>query len=179
MFNKELIFTLDVQKLKDNSDIYFTESFSSTSNILTMSSKGKATIFYSSELHNEYRNYWITPYSDGSSFVLKKYTGVNYIPMFKISELYLIAAECAQGKAAYDYLNKLRNHRGLSSIAPTDDLAGYIFQEYRREFIGEGQLFWFYKRLNLTEIPSCTNFNEMVAMQESYYLFSLPQGELD
>ena len=38
MFNKELIFTLDVQKLKDNSDIYFTESFSSTSNILTMSS---------------------------------------------------------------------------------------------------------------------------------------------
>lgn len=41
MFNKELIFTLDVQKLKDNSDIYFTESFSSTSNILTMSSKGK------------------------------------------------------------------------------------------------------------------------------------------
>ena len=45
MFNKELIFTLDVQKLKDNSDIYFTESFSSTSNILTMSSKGKTNIF--------------------------------------------------------------------------------------------------------------------------------------
>lgn len=55
----------------------------------------------------------LSPYSDGSSFVLKKYTGVNYIPMFKISELYLIAAECAQGKAAYDYLNKLRNHPGI------------------------------------------------------------------
>lgn len=41
---------MDVQKLKDNSDIYFTESFSSTSNILTMSSKGKATIFNSSGL---------------------------------------------------------------------------------------------------------------------------------
>ena len=170
MFNKELIFTLDVQKLKDNSDIYFTESFSSTSNILTMSSKGKATIFNSSGLDNEFRNYWITPYSDGSSFVLKKYTGVNYIPMFKISELYLIAAECAQGKAAYDYLNKLRNHRGLSSIAPTDDLAGYIFQEYRREFIGEGQMFFYYKRKAMETIGAENN----IAHQDVNAVYNLP-----
>ena len=170
MFSSELIFTLDVQKLKDNSDIYFTESFSSTSNILTMSSKGKATIFNSSGLDNEFRNYWITPYSDGSSFVLKKYTGVNYIPMFKISELYLIAAECAQGKAAYDYLNKLRNHRGLSSIAPTDDLAGYIFQEYRREFIGEGQMFFYYKRKAMETIGAENN----IAHQDVNAVYNLP-----
>lgn len=170
MFNKELIFTLDVQKLKDNSDIYFTESFSSTSNILTMSSKGKTNIFNGSGLDNEFRNYWITPYSDGSSFVLKKYTGVNYIPMFKISELYLIAAECAQGKAAYDYLNKLRNHRGLSSIAPTDDLAGYIFQEYRREFIGEGQMFFYYKRKAMETIGAENN----IAHQDVNAVYNLP-----
>ena len=62
-----------------------------------MSSKGKATIFNSSGLimSSEIIDH---PYSDGSSFVLKKYTGVNYIPMFKISELYLIAAECAQAE---------------------------------------------------------------------------------
>jgi len=157
-------------KAFENSDIYFTESFSSTSNILTMSSKGKTNIFNGSGLDNEFRNYWITPYSDGSSFVLKKYTGVNYIPMFKISELYLIAAECAQGKAAYDYLNKLRNHRGLSSIAPTDDLAGYIFQEYRREFIGEGQMFFYYKRKAMETIGAENN----IAHQDVNAVYNLP-----
>ena len=84
--------------------------------------------------------------------------------MFKISELYLIAAECAQGKAAYDYLNKLRNHRGLSSIAPTDDLAGYIFQEYRREFIGEGQMFFYYKRKAMETIGAENNIRTFIKM---------------
>ena len=90
--------------------------------------------------------------------------------MFKISELYLIAAECAQGKAAYDYLNKLRNHRGLSSIAPTDVLAGYIFQEYRREFIGEGQMFFYYKRKAMETIGAENN----IAHQDVNAVYNLP-----
>ena len=61
---------------------------------------------------------------------------MNYIPMFKLSELYLIAAECAEDEDAYEYLNKLRNHRGLSSIEHTKDIESYIYQEYRREFFG-------------------------------------------
>ena len=77
---------------------------------------------------------------------MTKYNNMNYIPLFKLSELYLIAAECADGEDAYWYLNQLRNHRGLSSIEHTKDIESYIYQEYRREFLGEGQLFFYYKR---------------------------------
>ena len=107
--------------------------------------------------------------------------GYTYIvPIMRISEMYLIVAECETDETeAFSYLNKLRAARGIAMVEPGPDRQKLVEAEFRREFIGEGQLFWFYKRLNLTEIPSCTNFNEMVAMQESYYLFSLPQGELD
>ena len=107
--------------------------------------------------------------------------GYTYIvPIMRISEMYLIVAECDTDETeAFDYLNKLRAARGIAMANPGLGRQKLVEAEFRREFVGEGQLFWFYKRLNQTEIPSCKNFNEMVAMQESYYLFDLPQEERD
>ena len=144
MFQSELIFTLDVQKLKDLSENSFSET--SLSDVLLVSEKGKQTIFTASGLESDFRSSWLTATSNGKEYVLTKYNNMNYIPLFKLSELYLIAAECADGEDAYWYLNQLRNHRGLSSIEHTKDIESYIYQEYRREFLGEGQLFFYYKR---------------------------------
>lgn len=177
MFRSELIFTLDIQKLKDMSDVYFTESFSSTSNILTMSANGKATVFNSSGLDNEFRNTWLATYSDGVSSVLAKYKDMKYIPMFKISELYLIAAECASGGTGFDYLNELRNHRGLVSVPPTGDLNDYIFQEYRREFIGEGQMFYYYKRKGFDMIGAENNI--AIGNMKTVYNLPIPTVEME
>ena len=147
MFQSELIFTLDVQKLQDLSESCFSET--SHSDVLLMSEKGKQTIFNASGLENDFRSSWLTATSSGKEYILTKYNNMNYIPMFKLSELYLIAAECAEDEDAYGYLNKLRNHRGLSSIEHTKDIESYIYQEYRREFLGEGQLFFFIIRLSV------------------------------
>lgn len=175
MFRPELIFTLDVQKLKDLSDVYFTESFSSTANILTMSANGKKNVFNSSGLDNEFRNVWLTIYSDGTSSVLSKYKDMKYIPVFKISELYLIAAECAGSETGFAYLNELRNHRGLVSVFPSGDLDNYIFQEYRREFLGEGQMFFYYKRKGFDKIGAEDN----IAIEDLKAVYNLPVPKVE
>lgn len=175
MFSSELIFTLDVQKLKDLSESYSVETSNST--VLYMSAEGKKNIFNSENLDNEFRNIWMTDLSNKISSVLVKYKDMNYVPVFKLSELYLIAAECATGQASFDYLNELRNHRGLGSIASTSDLEKYIYQEYRREFIGEGQLFFFYKRKGFEMIGS--EDNVAVSNKKAVYNLPIPTVEVD
>ena len=170
MFNSELIFKLDVQKLKDLTEKNFTENSNSVSEILSMTSSGKANIYNSKGLESDFRSLWMTQTSSGDSYVLGKYKDMKYIPMFKISELYLIAAECATGSEAYGYLNKLRNHRGLSDIAPTADLENNIFQEYRREFVGEGQMFFYYKRKVMQTIGADDN----IAIKDLNTIYNLP-----
>ena len=168
MFQSELIFTLDVQKLKDLSESYFVET--SLSDVLLMSVKGKQNIFNASGLENDFRSSWLTLTSSGNEYVLTKYNGMTYIPMFKLSELYLIAAECADGEDAYGYLNKLRNHRGLSSIEQTQDIESYIYQEYRREFLGEGQLFFYYKR----KLFDTVGAEDKIGIEDLKVVYNLP-----
>ncbi len=168
MFPTELIFTLDVQQLKDLSENYFSESSPAT--ILNMTEQERKSIFNMSELDQEFRAIWLTKLSDGVSSVLNKYKDMKYIPIFKISELYLIAAECAGGVDGMAYLNELRNHRGLKSITDPEKLNEFIYQEYRREFIGEGQLFFYYKRKGFDRIGAMDN----IAIENSNAVYNLP-----
>ena len=108
--------------------------------------------------------------------------GRNYpymIPVLRMSEMYLIAAECYAGTddaKAYEMLNLLRNARQTSSV--TSSLELHIENEYVREFVGEGQLFWYYKRTNAESItPLYDRSRPAVTMDSSYYLFELPQSE--
>lgn len=69
------------------------------------------------------------------------------IPMLRIGEMYLIAAECQSDDiaAGTSYVNVLRSNRGVNNIQElTYDILKY---EYIRELYGEGQLFYMYKRL--------------------------------
>ena len=170
-----MIFTLDVQKLQDLSESCFSET--SHSDVLLMSEKGKQTIFNASGLENDFRSSWLMVTSSGKEYVLTKYNNMNYIPMFKLSELYLIAAECAEDEDAYGDLNKLRNHRGLSSIEHTKDIESYIYQEYRREFLGEGQLFFYYKR----KLYDSVGAEDKVGIEDlkAVYNLPIPTSEID
>lgn len=105
--------------------------------------------------------------------------GFQYlIPLMRISEMYLIAAECQDEQTLqYQYLNALRNARGIESIEEVGNIMEEIEKEYRREFIGEGQLFWFFKRRNQNEITAGSE--QYISMQKSHYLFRLPQAEED
>ncbi|GEP94293.1 hypothetical protein CCY01nite_05530 [Chitinophaga cymbidii] len=81
----------------------------------------------------------------------------SVIPMFRLSELYHIAAETlydTDPDGALALLNTLRAKRGctvpLSSIASKSAFEDAIINDARREFVGEGKLFFLYKRLNKT-----------------------------
>ena len=108
--------------------------------------------------------------------------GKNYpymIPVLRMSEMYLIAAECYAGlddAKAYERLNTLRNARQTSSVSTS--LALNIENEYIREFVGEGQLFWYYKRTSAPSlVPLYDRSRPAVTMDQSYYEFALPQSE--
>lgn len=79
------------------------------------------------------------------------------IPIFRLSELYHIAAETlydTDPDGALALLNTLRAKRGctipLSAIATKSAFEDAIINDARREFVGEGKLFFLYKRLNKT-----------------------------
>jgi hypothetical protein len=55
-------------------------------------------------------------------------------------------------------------------------LMNEISKEYQREFIGEGQLFYFYKRLNKQSIKSYKNIT--IEMNDTKYKFLLPKTEV-
>ncbi|QEH40737.1 RagB/SusD family nutrient uptake outer membrane protein [Chitinophaga sp. XS-30] len=79
------------------------------------------------------------------------------IPVMRLSELYHIAAETlydTDPDGALALLNTLRAKRGctipLSAIATKAAFEDAIINDARREFVGEGKLFFQYKRLNKT-----------------------------
>lgn len=106
------------------------------------------------------------------------------MPLIRLSEMYLIKSEVEyhqgllQGNtdAAKATLNQLRVARNLPSLneLPADfDLE--LIREYRREFLGEGQLFFLYKRLNRNNIL----YSNVDAVAEKVYTFPLPITETE
>ena len=109
-----------------------------------------------------YRACWM---ATGSNRYFYKYSDMvangsiqnTMIPMVRLGEMFLIAAESQSGdlKAGVQYVNALRRNRGVANLTTlTPDLLKY---EYIRELYGEGQLFFLYKRLNSDIITSATS----------------------
>ena len=100
---------------------------------------------------------------DGISLYLAKYdfggSNVKRIPLLKISEMYLIIAECMN---SVDHLQTLRRARGLKNMAPGTTLQEEIEAEYRKELLGEGQMFYYFKRLNKLVNNDMTDIGKFV-----------------
>ena len=96
--------------------------------------------------------------------------------MIRLSEMYYILAECATTpENAADFLNKVREVRGVDQVVCTENnVLEEIEKEYRKDFYGEGQLFYFYKRHGYTTFLHCPIEN----MTESNYMFTWPDNEV-
>ena len=103
----------------------------------------------------------------------------SMVPVIRMSEIYLIAAECEDSKkTAYEWLNALRSARKATSLPATGTLDNDLTGEYIREFVGEGQLFWYYKRLRKTSIRKIySNNGGYLEFDPANYLFALPEKE--
>lgn len=137
---------------------------------------------------NDYRrDAWVALNTTKGSYVthLKYYdypkaTWRYMIPLIRLSEVQLIAAECSstldEGKA---YLNAVRNSRNCVSIAPADAAAlkTAITREFRKEVIGEGQMFFYYKRNAAQSIPNNAALTGTKTMTLNNYVVPLPESE--
>src|SRR5690606_24722049 len=99
------------------------------------------------------------------------------IPVIRLSEMYYIAAEAeTDPQLALGYLNTVRTARVLPALddLTSGDFKNELLKAYRKEFFGEGQLWFYYKRLNVAQIP---NSPEATTMTEEKYVFPLPVAE--
>lgn len=112
----------------------------------------------------------------------------NNMPLIKWPEVYYTIAECAlrEGGAknkdkAIDQLNVVRYRRNLpasSNLVYTlteDEVWEELYKEWRKEFIGDGQMFYYYKRNGYASIPN----GPALSYDDKVYVLPLPQDEVD
>lgn len=119
------------------------------------------------------RSAWAYPLTGSRNYLMKfvrptlegeinKYP-LPAIPLIKLGEMYLIAAESALNDQAsggiaeaVSIMNEFRSNRGVDQLAgqTAETLSSEIKKQYYTEFIGEGQIFFFYKRINSPNIPN-------------------------
>ncbi|MCI5706169.1 MAG: RagB/SusD family nutrient uptake outer membrane protein [Odoribacter sp.] len=111
---------------------------------------------------------------------------INRVPLIRSSEVYYTLAECILrlGKdkdEAILLLNKVRNARNipsslnLSNELTSEEVMKELEKEWRKDFIGDGQLFYYYKRLGFTSIPN----GPAMAYDDNVYVLPMPQLEID
>lgn len=105
------------------------------------------------------------------------------VPMIRLTEMYYIAAECyleTNPSESYRLLNEVRASRNLLPLPESlqnnvDVLLDQIVYESRKDFWGEGKMFFLYKRL-FRDIELPTN---SIPANENLFELPIPQDELE
>ncbi len=159
VFSTEMIFGIMNTQLYNYQTGLFDASIADA-NILAPTTARLNTLFENNE--NDYRfnlNWQVPPTGVKAFRTFYKYADVIdktktfrfTMPLLKISEMYYIAVESEPVAAdGISLLNIVRANRGLTPLASTANLNTELQKEYQKEFFGEGQLFYFYKRKNFT-----------------------------
>lgn len=189
-FSTEQIFSLNIKTLEDKMDGYLIEKEKAFNGSDGNIEGFNPDIFDASTKQYDLRYAYLkTVYSYyGNEFCLtnkfykdKDYNNsyspwsANRMPLIRLSEMYYIAAECEPDLAkATEYLEAVRKHRGLEayplSINSREELQDQIGLEYAKEMIGEGQTFFYNKRLN----KSVTSKGAYESYTVTPKLFTLP-----
>lgn len=102
------------------------------------------------------------------------------VPNIKLSEMYYIAAEAsATPEVGVAFLNTVRLARLIPELPTTiteTNLHAELLKEYRKEFYGEGQLWYYYKRRNTTTIPDGIS---NITMSVARYVLPFPLTEIE
>lgn len=120
--------------------------------------------------------------TEGSyAYYLKYYTSgmieaTNMVPLIRLAEMYLILIENAPLNDAQGYFETFRQARGMDfaiSIGDETARANQVEKEYRKDFWGEGQMFYYYKRRNKTSwsVP------QSMTVPANGFVVPKPQGQ--
>lgn len=105
-------------------------------------------------------------------------------PAMRLSEMYYIAAEASyntgKSDSAYSYFNTVRRNRGIGdsviNVADRPSFNNLLLAEARKEFYGESQIFYMYKRLN-HGIPVSNTYTKPAS--DKVFVFPLPIAEAE
>ena len=189
VFSVEHIFRMSYNALDETVENYFGTS-ASQFQLLNMSNEKMDQIFEvtSKGYGGDYRYRCNYQFFGAQQYFSKYYqfdnsSYKNMVPMVKLGEMYLILAEAelkTNKTAAVARLNTIRENRGtiknfpLNAANLTDaNVLDEIYKEYRKEFVGEGQMFYYYKRLNKESIPG------VAINPRSIYKLPLPDNEVE
>lgn len=199
----EMISGLHVPKLQKYYESYFgSETYSTTKNkkesyfenqIFDANTTGAFDyrLLYLFKKNTELNNntYTSLKYHQLNVSDIPVYDEYTLVPIVKLGEMYLIAAEAlcqlnTDGNLdePIGLLETLRSKRGvisgLENINTKEELSDFILQEYRRECYLEGQLFYQYKRHNVQTMPDLTELGYMPVNEDTYVL-PVPDVELE
>lgn len=129
-----------------------------------------------------------------STFVFLKYweyedmSVTNNMPLIKTPEIYYTLAECLLREGgsksrndAITRLNTVRNHRNipvelnLPYNLTEEEAWNELVKEMRKEYIGEGQMFFYYKRVGAASVPNGPG----VTYGDNVYVLPIPQSETE
>lgn len=195
IFSEELVFSLYDSNIRTRYSTYFT----SADNGLIMSGSSYQAVYelYNAGFSGDYRYAYQNEELDGNYFNTKlmQPTSGNpsfmfRLPLMRLSEAYYIAAECElvlnnDITACVGYLNTVRLNRnltdGILTTISRTEAQDELLKEYRKEFMCEGQLYYYYKRLNYDMIPIVTAEGDAVTTNyvEPNYIFPLPDDEIE
>ncbi len=108
-----------------------------------------------------------------------------FMPLMRISEAYYIAAEASLGAndlpGARAYLSTILQKRGNSVLGDevnASAVSDELKKEYMREFLGEGQIFYMFKRnyISMKDLYNADN-TSTVAASNARYVLPLPVSE--
>lgn len=146
------------------------------------------TNLFDNQTSDSRANLWVQmDYEDQRQVTIRKYWQLDeedaddasiygqQIPLLRMSEMYLIAAETAETLTeGNNFLDIFRRDRGLpTTICETREaLNNEILKEYQKEFYAEGQMFFYYKRTGATKM----NWKDR-EIEISEYQIPLPETE--
>jgi len=107
----------------------------------------------------------------------------NLVPLFRLPELYYIAAETyitgpnANLNKAKELLEEIRATRSVMApltAVSAEELKEELLKEYKKEFLSEGVMFFYYKRTGAITIPQYTQ-----EMGDAQYVLPFPDIEIE
>jgi hypothetical protein len=132
--------------------------------------------------------YWVQKSTSGTVMTnhFLKYSGSddvptnNRVPLLRLAEMYLIAIEDLPLEEAKPYFSDFRIARALdisieeSSLLDEGARLSRLEKEYRKEFYGEGQMFFFYKKHNYESFTWPAAFT----VPADGYVIPKPKGQI-
>ncbi|WP_298707765.1 RagB/SusD family nutrient uptake outer membrane protein [Chitinophaga sp.] len=189
IFSYENIFALYVSNLQDINLVHF-RGISATTAVLTNKAafiNNRFEISSGGSTDIRYLHLWKTDGSSSTKYPVKYWMEdllasngiyIRRVPILRLTEMYYIAAEAAGTTLeGVRLLNTVRANRGLQQLSESlsgDQLQTEIMKEYKKEFIQEGQLFFYYKRTNAKVLEGTGKPGN-----DALYVLPLPDDEVE